>query len=169
MARTSLSLVAVCLMTAIGVGCGDKSAPTSATPIETPTPPTTPSPAVPGKGDVQVSVNPNPVPFSGEPITDAAGCAALKNTWFYEHVFTETNGVQVKFTARVDSFDGFVINNLSGLDLVVPAKGTLRIKARWCSGNGVNHEAQSSFSGTDANGNAITLVGPKVRLMAPAN
>jgi hypothetical protein len=149
------------------VSCDKESTPTSASNIDTPSTPSTPSNPVGSAGSVQVVVNPNPVPFSGQPITDAPGCVGSKNTWFYEHVFTETGGTQVRFTGRVDSFDGFNINTISGLDLVVPAKGELRIRSRWCSATANKHEAQSSFSGADANGNPVTLVGPKVQLMAP--
>ena len=171
MSRMILYSAVVSLTTVLAIGCGDKKTPpTSPTPVETPAPTPTPTPTpapAPVKAEVQLVADPNPVPFSGTPITDAAGCANIKNTWYYEHVFTEINGTQVKFTSRVDSFDGRVINNITGLDMVVPAKGTLRIKARWCSSNGVGHEAQTSFTGTDANGNEITLSGPMVRLLAP--
>jgi hypothetical protein len=166
MTRTALRFAFVCYVALAVVSCNDKS-PTSATPIDTPQTPQTPANPISTAGSVQVIVDPNPVPFSGVPVSDSPGCATLKNTWYYDHVFTETGGTEVKFTARVDSFDGFVINNLTGLNLVVPANGTLRIRSRWCSGNPIKHEAQSSFTGTDAKGNAVSLLGPKVQLMAP--
>jgi hypothetical protein len=169
MLRITQRLVFVSCVALAAVNCNDKSSPTAASDVPPSATPSTPATPVAGQGAVQVVVDPNPVPFSGAPITDAPGCVTSKNTWFYEHVFTETSGTEVTFTGRVDSFDGFTINTISGLSLVVPANGTLRIRSRWCSGNPVNHEAQSSFSGADARGNAITLAGPKVRLLAPGS
>jgi hypothetical protein len=116
---------------------------------------------------VEVTINPNPVPFSGQPITDAAGCAGSKNTWFYEQVARETGGAAVTFTSRIDKFDGRVVNNTTNLSLVVPANGSLTIKSRWCSSQAVAHTAQTSFSGTDANGHSITVDAPTVNLQSP--
>ena len=133
---------------------------------------TTPPPAgpvlPPSTGSVKVEIVPNPVPFSGQPVTDAGpGCKDVKNTWFYDHVFTETGGSEVTFTNRTDTFDGFVVNELSGLKIVVQANGTLTLHTRWCSGNPTEHTARSSFTGTDASGKIVTVTGPIVRLMKP--
>ncbi len=119
------------------------------------------------KGNVKVSINPNPVPFSGTPVTDTPGCAGLKNTWYYDQIFEETAGAAVTLSSRVDFFDGFSVNNISGIAINVPARGKATIKARWCSGNAINHTAQSTFSGVDANGNAIVVNTPTIKLMAP--
>jgi hypothetical protein len=153
------SRVALALGIALMVASCDKDSPTS--------PSDPPEGGSSSSGNISVKVEPNPVPFSGVPVSDAAGCAALPNTWYYEHVFRETGGAEVKFTNRVDSFDGWTINTLSGLNIVVPANGELKLRSRWCSANATDHEAQSSFSGTDANGNPVTVIGPKVRLLAP--
>jgi hypothetical protein len=119
-------------------------------------------------GSVRVEINPNPVPFSGQPITDAGpGCQNVKNTWFYDQVLTETGGSEVKFTNRIDTFDGFTVNELSGLNIVVPANGSLTLHTRWCSGTPQDHTARSSFTGTDASGKLVTVTGPNVRLMKP--
>jgi hypothetical protein len=143
--------------------CKDAESPTG--PTTTP-PPTTTLP--PSTGSVKVEVNPNPVPFSGQPVTDAGpGCNNVKNTWFYDHVFTETGGSEVTFTNRTDTFDGFVVNELSGLKIVVQANGTLILHTRWCSGNPTDHTARSSFTGTDASGKIVTVTGPIARLMKP--
>ena len=66
-------------------------------------------------GGVTVTVNPNPVPFDGKPITDVAGCASRNNTWYYELTLKETGGAPVTFNAQIDAFDGFVVNNLTGI------------------------------------------------------
>jgi hypothetical protein len=43
------------------------------------------------------------------------------------------------------------VNEISGLNIVVQANGTLTLHSRWCSGNPTEHTARSSFTGTDAN------------------
>jgi hypothetical protein len=115
---------------------------------------------------VQISVAPNPVPFSGAPITDAASCAASPNTWFYEQTLKEVGGAAVTFTGRVDRFDGSPVNTLTGLSIVVPANGSVTIRSRWCSVSANEHNAQTSFTGTDASGTQVSVTGPSVRLLA---
>lgn len=137
-----------------------------------PTGPSSPNPPPgttlpPSTGTVSVEIVPNPVPFSGQPITDASGCSGSKNTWFYEQVFTEAGGSEVIFRNRIDTFDGFTVNELSGLNIVVPANGTVTLRSRWCSANATEHTARSSFTGQDARGNLVTVTGPSVRLMKP--
>ena len=130
---------------------------------------TTPTSSLPpSTGSVKVEITPNPVPFSGQPVTDAGpGCQNVKNTWFYDQVFTESGGSEVTFKNRTDTFDGFVVNELSGLNIVVQANGTLTLHTRWCSGNPTDHTARSSFTGTDASGKVVTVTGPTVKLMKP--
>jgi hypothetical protein len=111
-----------------------------------------------------MQIKPSPVPFSGQPITDVASCAGSANTWFYDQVFTETGGSAVHFTHRTDEFDGRVVNNNIGADITVPAKGTATIRSRWCSASAASHTAKSTFTGTDAAGNAITATGGQVQL-----
>jgi len=153
------------LMTAaalLSVSCGNDSSPTepSTTPPATTLPPST--------GSVKVAVVPNPVPFSGVPVTDAGkGCEGVKNTWYYDQVLTESGGSEVTFRNRIDTFDGFTINELSGLNIVVQANGTLTLHTRWCSQTPKDHVARSSFTGTDASGKMVTVTGPNVNLMKP--
>jgi hypothetical protein len=125
------------------------------------------SPPPPNRGSVHVSVNPNPVPYSGAPVTDTPECSDLKHTWFYDQIFEETAGVAVTFTGRVDSFDGFVVNDLSGLSIVVPARGALTLHARWCSGNPINHTALSTFTGVDERGGVVSVTTPTIHLQKP--
>jgi hypothetical protein len=116
---------------------------------------------------VAVTITPSPVPYSGLPITDSAGCAGSPNTWFYTQTLTESGGLAVTFTSRIDSFDQRVVNTSTNLSLVVPAKGSLAIASRWCSSAAVSHTAQTSFTGTDSSGKAITIDGPVVNLRSP--
>lgn len=173
MSSRSLSLVLVFSATVLMNAMCSSSSPTAPTPTPPPeaAPPPTPPPAPPptpnAAGRIEISVNPNPVPFSGQPITDAAGCAGVRNTWFYDQVIRESGGVQVTLTNRVDAFDGRPINDLNGLSLVVPANGTLTVRSRWCSSAATEHSAQTTFSGRDANGNATQATSPLVRLLAP--
>jgi hypothetical protein len=118
-------------------------------------------------GSVAVSVNPNPVPFSGKPITDVKACEKRNNTWYYEQSLEEKGGVAVTFHTQQDWFDGFLVNDLTGLKVVVPARGRLSNNVRWCSSTNSKHTAQSTFTGVDANGNAVTVKGPVAQLMAP--
>lgn len=157
-------LVLLCGVALISATCKDASPTAPSSPAAT-----TPAPSLPpSTGSVKVDVNPNPVPFSGQPVTDAGpGCSNVKNTWFYDQVFTESGGSEVKFTNRTDTFDGFVVNELSGLNIVVQAHGTLTLHTRWCSGNPTDHTARSSFTGTDATGKVVTVTGPTVKLMKP--
>lgn len=155
-------LLLICAAALLTATCNESSptGPSSTTPAPTPTLP-------PSSGSVRVEVVPNPVPFSGQPITDAASCSGSKNTWFYEQVLTETGGSEVTFKSRIDTFDGFTVNELSGLNIVVPANGSITLRSRWCSATAQEHVARSSFTGTDASGKLVTLTGPNVRLMKP--
>jgi hypothetical protein len=149
----------------------DSSSPTAPTndPAPDPTPPPAtpnPPPATPARGNVEVRIQPNPVPFSGRPITDAASCAGSKNTWFYEQILRETGGSSVTITGRTDSFDGRRVNNVTNLNIVVPANGSMTIRSRWCSATSAAHTAQTTFTGRDAAGNSISTSGGAVRLLA---
>jgi hypothetical protein len=151
-------------------GCSSSSnpaGPTDSAPnnnTATNTPP--PSPTAGRTGRVTASVNPNPVPFDGKPISDIAGCARRNNTWYYELTLTETGGAPVTFTSQIDALDGFVVNNLTGVKVAVPANGEMKINPRWCSSTSGKHTAQHTFSGTDSNGNAVNVQTPVINLMA---
>ena len=117
-------------------------------------------------GNISVTVNPNPVPFDGKPVTDVAGCERRNNTWYYELTLKESGGAPVTFTSQIDAFDGFVVNNLSGVKVQVPANGEITLHPRWCSATSAKHTAQHTWSGTDSNGNSINLQTPVINLMA---
>ena len=117
-------------------------------------------------GSVTATVNPNPVPFDGKPISDIAGCARRNNTWYYELTLKETGGAPVTFNSQIDALDGFVVNNLTGVKVEVPANGEAKLNPRWCSSTSGKHTAQHTFSGTDSNGHAVNLQTSVINLMA---
>jgi hypothetical protein len=168
---TRVCLVAALSASLAGAFACSKDTPTSPDqPVaQTPSPqPTQPGPApTQAVGAVQITVNPNPVPHSGAPITDAAGCVGVKYTWFYDQVFRETGGANVTFTNRIDLFDDRETNNVGNLNVVVGAGGSNSIRSRWCSSNKAAHSAQTRWTGTDAAGRSISVLGPKVILAAP--
>ena len=149
-----------------GAGPAPTPSPTPApAPTPTATPATTPTATASGPGSVAVAINPSPVPFSGQAITDVSSCANRPNTWFYDQVLRETGGVAVTVTERVDSFDGAVTSRTNP-GIRIGANGTTTIRTRWCSSLASAHTAQTSFSGTDANGRTWSVTGPTVRLLA---
>ena len=169
---TRVCLVAAAGAVLFGAGCSDSSptspSPTASTPAPTaPGPAPSPSPTPSPTGSVTITVNPNPVPHSGAAITDAAGCKDVKYTWFYDQVFQETGGSTVTFTNRIDLFDDRETNNIGNLNVVVPANGSNSIRSRWCSSARVAHSAQTRWTGTDASGRAVSVLGPRVILSAP--
>jgi hypothetical protein len=167
MFRKSFALWPVVLLSVAGLvtsSCGSSKSPTSPTTNASTSTGTTSTPGV--TGALTVIVNPNPVPFSGKPITDIAGCNNRNNTWYYQQMIQETNGSAVTINSEIDMFDGFVVNNLTGLKMIVPARGTMTLNPKWCSSEAKAHTAQSTFGGVDANGTSLTVNGPVVNLMA---
>jgi hypothetical protein len=145
--------------------CGSSSNP--AGPSATTPGNTTPQNLAPGRtGSVTLTINPNPVPFDGKPITDVAGCDRRNNTWYYEITLKESGGASVTLTSQIDAFDGFIVNNLTGVKVSVPANGEVKLNPRWCSSTSGKHTAQHTFTGTDSNGNTVNLQSELVNLMA---
>jgi len=161
-ARLCLAVAASVFL--ISTGCSDSS-PTAPTPV-TSAPPTQPGPAPTAAGALSITINPNPVPHSGAAITDAAGCAGVRFTWFYDQVLQETGGVALTLTNRIDLFDDRETNNL-GVNIVVPANGSTTVRSRWCSSTRAAHSSQTRWTGTDAAGRSISVLGPKVILNTP--
>ena len=150
-----------CIVIALaGASCRtSQSSPTS--PSNVAAPPAPPA----ATGSLSVRINPNPVPFSGQPVTDAAGCAGVPNTWFYEQVLTETGGANVIVFERVDLFDGKQVNK-TGVTIDVVARSTTTIRSRWCSASSATHTAQTNFTARDAaTGRTFAQDGPIVNLM----
>lgn len=171
----SLVPIAACVAALAGAGCTttDSSSPTApsssspapSSPAPAPTPPAPAPPPAASAGSVQITIEPNPVPYSTTPI---AGCSATaKNTWFYDQMLRETSGVTVTFTSRIDKFDGRVVNQPTGLNLKVNGNNSLAVPTKWCSSAAVSHTAQTTFIGTDAKGNPITVEGPVANLRSP--
>ena len=163
--------VAVAAFVVAGSACGDGS-PTSPDPVNNnpptaggPPPPTNNPPPDP-TGVLTIQINPNPVPHSGARIPDAPGCANVQFTWFYDQVLTETGGSAITLTNRIDLFDERETNNRA-VNIVVPARGSTTVPTRWCSSNRGVHSSQTRWTGTDASGRSITVLGPKVTLNAP--
>ena len=152
--------------------CSDgDSTPTSPTPSTNtpptaggPPPPTTPAPNP--VGALTVQINPNPVPHSGARIPDAPGCANVQFTWFYDQVISETGGSTVTLTNRIDLFDDRETNNRA-VNIVIGANSSTTVPTRWCSSNRDVHSAQTRWSGTDASGRSVTVLGPRVTLNRP--
>jgi len=155
---------AACTTTDSSPTAPSTSTPAPSAPAPTPTPPA-PAPAPVASGSVQITINPNPVPYSTTPI---AGCAATaKSTWFYDQNLRETSGVAVTFTSRIDKFDGRVVNQPTGLNIKVNAHGSTAVATKWCSSLAVSHTAQTTFIGTDAKGNPISVDAPVANLRSP--
>jgi hypothetical protein len=105
------------------------------------------------------------IAFSGNPITDAAECATRPNTWFFTTTLTETNGVAVSISSTVNSLDGSPQPSVAG-NLAIAARGSVTLNRRFCFLQPTQHIVQSTFSGTDANGHAISVTAPVVMLLA---
>jgi len=105
------------------------------------------------------------VAFSGNPITDPPECATSPNTWFFSTTLTETNGVAVSITSTVNSRDGSPQPSIAG-NIAIAARGSVTLNRRFCFLQPTQHVLQSIFSGTDANGHAISVTAPAVVLLA---
>jgi hypothetical protein len=170
--RTWTLAVVVFVAGILAINCGSveptstspSSLPVGSSPSRSNNPGTAPAPGT-GTGAVQVTVSQNPVPFSGQSFPDLPSCATRSNTWFYDQVLKETGGIAVTVTRRVDTFDG-AATAPTNPNLRIAANGTTSIRTRWCSVSAAAHTAQSTFSGTDANGRAWRVTGPLVRLSA---
>ena len=165
-------ILAAAALTLAASACSDGT-PTSPTPSGTtpptasgPPPPTNNTPPPSPVGALTIQINPNPVPHSGARIPDAPGCANVQFTWFYDQVIRETGGSTVTLTNRIDLFDERETNNRA-VNIVIPANGSTTIQTRWCSSTRATHSAQTRWTGTDAAGRSITVLGPKVTLSAP--
>jgi hypothetical protein len=81
-------------------------------------------------------------------------------------VLQETGGSAVTFTNRIDLFDDRETNNRI-VNVVVPANGSVTIGTRWCTSHKAAHSSQTRWTGTDAAGRLITVLGPRVILNTP--
>jgi hypothetical protein len=159
------SVVVLLLAALVAAACGSiEPSPTSPSPTPAPGPSTTPAPA---GGRLQVVVNPNPVPFSGQPITDSAGCANVPNTWFYDQVLTNTGGNTINVSDRADFFNDREVSKRSALGIVLSPGASTTIKTRWCTSQSGTQTAQTNWGATDTTtGTVLTITGPRVTLRA---
>lgn len=161
------SLVALCLAALVAAACGAiEPSPTSPSPTPTPTP--TPGPATSsGGGRLEIAVNPNPVPWSGQAITDSAGCANVPNTWFYDQVLTNSGGNTISVSDRTDYFNDREVSKRTALGIVINPGASTTIKTRWCTSQSGSQTAQTNWGATDlTTGAVITAIGPRVTLRA---
>ena len=91
----------------------------------------------------------------------------MQFTWFYDQVLSETGGSTITLTNRIDLFDDRETNNRA-VNIVVSANGSTTIPTRWCSSNRAAHSSQTRWTGTDASGRSVSVLGPRVTLNAPS-
>ena len=158
------SIVVLFVAALVAAACGSiEPSPTAPSPTPSPTP--TPGPAGSGAGKLEITVTPNPVPWSGTAITDAASCANVPNTWFYDQVLKNSGGNTIAVSDRTDYFNGREVSKRNGLGITLEPGATTTIKTRWCSSQTGSQTAQTNFGATDiVTGAVITGFGPQVTL-----
>ena len=128
-------------------GCGSKTSPTPVTAV------------------VQATNSPSQVPWNGAPISAIPECVGVANTWFFATTLTETAGASVSITSSVNTNDGLVRPAFTE-NIAVPSKGSVTLNRGFCFNQPTQHTVQSTFTGTDASGHAITVISPTVTLLA---
>jgi hypothetical protein len=73
-------------------------------------------------------------------------------------VFRNNANVAVTITTAANLFDGSSVPNQIGL--AIPAGGSVSYGFGWCSPSSGSHTVVTTFSGIDANNQAITVTGP---------
>lgn len=157
--------VFACFISLTAAACGAiEPSPTAPSPNPAPAP--APSTST-GGGKLEITVNPNPVPWSGQPITDNAGCANVPNTWFYDQVLKNSGSNSITVSDRTNYFDGREVSTQAALGIVLAPGATRTIATRWCTSTTGSHTAQSNFGATDTTtGAVLTVFGPQVALRA---
>ena len=150
-------VVFICAGALIASACGGG---TDVTPVGPSQISPAPSPQPGGPGALSVSINPNPVPWSNTPVPNCN----LANRWHYEQTLTNTGGSTITISDRADFFDGVQVSTRSGLGIVLTPGQSTTITTSWCSGNNIEHRAQTNFSGSDESGHQVTFTGTTVRL-----
>jgi hypothetical protein len=140
-------------------------------PSPAPAPPRDPNAPVPGPATVhplfKVRIDPDPVPYSGRRI-ELTSCRDLTHTWFYTHLLSTETGVAVTITERENFFDGVYVSTTTQT-VPIEGNGGAQIESRWCSGHDKAHIVQHRYKGKDQHGNAVTLMGPVIRLLPSPN
>lgn len=148
----------------LATACGSSNSP-SAPSTQTPqVPATTPNPT-PAPTTASLSITPSTLQVAAGP-TPATGfdCAGKPNFWQWEVTITETAGVPVTLTRGVTLADGQVLST-NTLSETIPARGSVTRRPFQCWAQGNGHAAQSTYSGTDANGHEVSVTSPIVTLM----
>jgi hypothetical protein len=110
---------------------------------------------------ITVTATPNPAPYRG-----TSGCNGLA-TWLYDETLSELRGVTATVTRIVDRIDGSIVNDVTVNHSI--QGGTNRVyNYKWCyptAAAGAGRAIQSTFSGSDVNGNTFSVTGPVVTLL----
>ena len=156
------SIVMLCLATLVAAACGSiEPSPTA------PSPTSGSAPSTSGGGKLEVTVNPNPVPWSGQAITDSAGCANVPNTWFYDQILKNTGGNTINVSDRTDYFNDREVSKRTALGIILDPGASTTIKTRWCTSTSGSQTAQTNWGSTDIKtGAVVTAIGPRVTLRA---
>jgi hypothetical protein len=115
---------------------------------------------------VMMVASPNPVGWGSDLIIP--GCEAIPNQRDYDEAFTESTGIAVTLTRRINRVNGSVFNDIT-INRAIPAGGSGLNVATWCFSSDATRTISSEFRGTDADGNAIVFVGPDVVLLSAAD
>jgi hypothetical protein len=82
-------------------------------------------------------------------------CAGKANFWQWDVTVAETAGVPVTLTRGVTIAEGQVLST-TALNVSIPARGSVTRSPYQCWQLGsVGHAAQTTYSGTDANGREV--------------
>jgi hypothetical protein len=160
------SIVFACAAVLITAACGSiEPSPTAPSPTSPAAAPSSGPATSTAPGKLEVTVNPNPVPWSGQPITDSAGCANVPNTWFYDQVLRNSGGNTINVSDRTDYFNDREVSKRTALGIVLEPGATTSIRTRWCSSASGAQSAQTNWGATDVKtGAVLTVNGPKLTL-----
>jgi hypothetical protein len=112
-------------------------------------------------GVLSVTDTPNPTPYNAN-----GSCTGGNNAWTYSETITETNGVGVTITLRSFTVDGRAANTNTTV-IAIPARRSVTLStSTWCLSGSGPYSVQTTYGGTDANGNTLSYAGPLVSLLA---
>ena len=168
MTKPFLALMGLLVLT---TGCGSSpTAPATQTPVPTPpapvsTPPPTPVPAPPPPTAVlTITASTVQVPWGRTPAGFEANCAGRSNFWQLEVTIRETAGVPVTLTRGITIGDGQILSTTT-LNESIPARGSVTRRPFQCWPSSSAHVGQWTYTGTDANGHAVSVTSPTIALL----
>ena len=115
-------------------------------------------------GVLSVAYNPSPVSWGAGPGSITI-CQASANVWRFNEVLSESAGSAISITSVVNTRDG-TAQPATVSTISVPARGSFTLARELCFPTSTQHIVQSTFTGTDAAGHAINLIGPSLVLSA---